>query len=167
MNIRNIQIFGIPRKYKTLFGIAVIITIAVLVIASQRGEFLQLDFLQQKTEIKEDVTETTTDTTSQNETAQTTEERTFSDYPAECAAKVRRAEDNVKDIKEGYLNLAQEELEKLIKEYEEKIKEIEDRYGVDIKNLEVKVEKGNRELEIVEKNLAGIKAECDKELESL
>ena len=134
MNIRNIQIFGlktVKAKYKMVFfaTLLLIVVIAVFSVTKSKSEnqaFVATgQVVQSVPELTQEQSQTETTeipSESSEETTQKTQEqqREFFEYPGECAVDIRRAEDDINDIK-SYIEQDKASLDQIIKEKDDKI----------------------------------------------
>ena len=84
----------------------------------------------------------------------------YHEFTGECVRLVKQAVDDVDDV-ESYISGDRETYETLKQELEDKIKTLRNEYEVDIRNAEVRVEKGQRDLDRVRENLEEVQNTCN------
>jgi len=170
MNLRNFKIFGFralrPRRVNKVYLLAFILLIAV-------GTISMLSFNKESGSVTPTSSSALTGaTTVIKQTEETGEEvkveekveeekKEFFDYQGECARLIKQKQDDVNDIA-AQVKSYEDEYNRLIAEYEEKLKALEEEFIVPMDNAKKDAEKVRRELEKVETSLASIQTSCDK-----
>ena len=200
MNLRNLKIFGwkelVPRKKKHIFSVILIIVVIALafffVTKEKEMEYEDVTVIPREDVLKElkpeqeisaeqQVTGEPTNETIEEEEEELVppEDRTFADYKGQCANDLKKAEDDINDIT-AYSSGYQQRYDNLTRSLEEKLKEIEELFGVNLpevrekvisttfefSSLKEKIDNANKLLEEARKRRDEIKAKCDEEFYS-